>query len=243
MNWTLCEGPESPYSGVDCKWASANPRGGTSVRSRPKSVRNRAVTRGNISCLIVRQALRRQRILRWVGGQKPRLTKDGKSIICKTDNFLPLVVPGSSTNPESGSSGASLSQDSLGKEAEEAPGELVQPAFQVHPETGAIPRKTQNQNKKRDDSRDSDDRLRDLSEWLAVCTENLENAEFACIGTQFSGLRFRTSCESGIKIKEAQCLLSLPKRRKLRSLFANQNDKGSLQKTHWRSSTSSRKVW
>ena len=29
----------------------------------------------------------------------------------------------------------------------------------------------------------------------------------------------------------------------LRSLLANQNDKGSLQKTHWRSSTSSRKVW
>ena len=30
----------------------------------------------------------------WVSGQKPRLTKDGKSIIYKTDNFVPLVVPG-----------------------------------------------------------------------------------------------------------------------------------------------------
>ena len=30
----------------------------------------------------------------WTSGQKPRLTKDGKSIICKTDNFVPLVVPG-----------------------------------------------------------------------------------------------------------------------------------------------------
>ena len=29
-----------------------------------------------------------------VSGQKPRLTKDEKSIICKTDNFVPLVVPG-----------------------------------------------------------------------------------------------------------------------------------------------------
>ena len=30
----------------------------------------------------------------WVSGQEPRLTKDGKSIICKTSNFVPLVVPG-----------------------------------------------------------------------------------------------------------------------------------------------------
>ena len=34
-----------------------------------------------------------------------------------------------------------------------------------------------------------------------------------------------------------------PKRPKLRSLLLNQNDKGSLLKTHWRCSTSSRKVW
>ena len=30
----------------------------------------------------------------WVSGQEPRLTKNGKSITCKTDNFVPLVVPG-----------------------------------------------------------------------------------------------------------------------------------------------------
>ena len=29
-----------------------------------------------------------------VSGQEPRLTKDGKSITCKMDNFVPLVVPG-----------------------------------------------------------------------------------------------------------------------------------------------------
>ena len=40
----------------------------------------------------------------WVSGQKPRLTKDGKSIICKTDNIVFLVFPGLSTNPESSSS-------------------------------------------------------------------------------------------------------------------------------------------
>ena len=42
--------------------------------------------------------------------------------------------------------------------------------------------------------------------------------------------------------EESQYLYSLPKRPKLRSMLANQDDKGSLQKTHWRSSTSSRKM-
>ena len=71
---------------------------------------------------------------------------------------------------------------------------------------------------------------------LEEFTDNLED-------TELHALRFRTSYESGIKIQEAQYLFSLPERPKLRSLLANQNDKGSLQKTHWRSSTWNRKVW
>ena len=51
----------------------------------------------------------------WVSGRKPRKTKDGKTIICKSDNVVPLVVPGLSGNPESSSSVASLSQNSLRK--------------------------------------------------------------------------------------------------------------------------------
>ena len=48
----------------------------------------------------------------WVSGQKPRLIKDVKSIIGKTDNFVPRVVPGSG----SVSSSTSPSQDSLRRE-------------------------------------------------------------------------------------------------------------------------------
>ena len=33
-----------------------------------------------------------------VSGQKPRLTKEGKTIILKKDNFVPRVVPGLSAN-------------------------------------------------------------------------------------------------------------------------------------------------
>ena len=64
----------------------------------------------------------------WVSGQKPRLTKDGKSIIFKTDNFVRLVDSGLSTNSESVSSSTSPSQDSLRREAEIAAGDSMRPA-------------------------------------------------------------------------------------------------------------------
>ena len=44
----------------------------------------------------------------------------------------------------------------------------------------------------------------------------------ACARTRSSGLKFGTSNECGIKIKEAQYFYSLPKSLKLRSMFANQ---------------------
>ena len=50
----------------------------------------------------------------WVSGQEPRSTKNGKSILCKTDNYEPLVVPGLSVNSESSSSSATPSPESLG---------------------------------------------------------------------------------------------------------------------------------
>ena len=58
----------------------------------------------------------------WVSGQEPRLTQNGNSSICKTDNFVPLVVPGISVNSGSSSSSTSLPQESLRPEAEQASG-------------------------------------------------------------------------------------------------------------------------
>ena len=39
----------------------------------------------------------------WINGQKPRLIKNGIRIICNTENFVPIVVPGLSTSSSSGS--------------------------------------------------------------------------------------------------------------------------------------------
>ena len=102
------------------------------------------------------------------------------------------------------------------------------------------PSKTQNKNQKRDDNRDSDDRLGDLPEWLEEFADNLEDTEVPAPGhiSHYSDSERPTEVD-----QEAQYLCSLPKRSKLRSMLANQNDKGSLQKAHWRSSTSRRKNW
>ena len=58
-----------------------------SIRSRSKSIRGRASSRGNASSLVTWETVRE-----WVRGQKARLTKEEKTIECETDNFVPLVV-------------------------------------------------------------------------------------------------------------------------------------------------------
>ena len=40
----------------------------------------------------------------WINGQKPHLTKDGIRIICNTENFVPIVVPGLSSSSSASSS-------------------------------------------------------------------------------------------------------------------------------------------
>ena len=58
----------------------------------------------------------------WVSSQGPRLTKNVKNTICKTDNFVPLVVPRLSVNSDSSSSSTTPSPESLGPEVSPASG-------------------------------------------------------------------------------------------------------------------------
>ena len=114
----------------------------------------------------------------WVSGQKRRLTKEGKTIVCKTDNFVPLVVPGLSSISGAGSSSTSPSQDSSSTSSSTCPSPTLERSdeaasvnwCETHPET-----KTKIQ--KRDGNRDSDNRLRDLPEWLEEITDNLEDTK------------------------------------------------------------------
>ena len=68
----------------------------------------------------------------WFSGHKPRLTTRGKSIICKTDDFVPLVVPGLSANSGSVSSSVSPPKDSMRKGAERATRQVVLLASDWH---------------------------------------------------------------------------------------------------------------
>ena len=66
---------QNPYCGVDWQWRSAHPRGGTSIRSRSKSIPDSAMTQRSASSPIAGQALRRPRVLQWVG-QRSKATVD-----------------------------------------------------------------------------------------------------------------------------------------------------------------------
>ena len=56
----------------------------------------------------------------WASGQKPLLTKQGKKILCKTENCVPLVVHGLSSNSGTCSFSTSLPQDSSSTSASPA---------------------------------------------------------------------------------------------------------------------------
>ena len=103
----------------------------------------------------------------WVSGQKPRLTKEGETIICKTGNFVPLVSPGLSTNSGSVSSSTSPPQDSSRKRSGNSLWKQsairLQRSDEMAPGIRCDPSKTQN--KKRNDRKNSDDPLADLPEW------------------------------------------------------------------------------
>ena len=75
----------------------------------------------------------------------------------------------------------------------------------THQETGVQKYK---QNEKRNDSRDSDHRLRDLPEWLEEFTDYPEDIRIARARTRFPGLTHGTSNECGIEVKGAQYFLT-----------------------------------
>ena len=79
-----------------------------------ESVRNRATTRRNARCPIAKLALQRPWVLLWVC-HRSRATIDQtwENTTCKTDIFVPLVVPGLSVNSGSNSSSTTLPQESL----------------------------------------------------------------------------------------------------------------------------------
>ena len=59
----------------------------------------------------------------WINGQKPHLIKDGIRIICNTENFVPIVVPGltSSSSTSSSSLRTPIKQESHSSSSSSSP--------------------------------------------------------------------------------------------------------------------------
>ena len=102
-------------------------------------------------------------------GQRSKTTVDQT----REDIFMQLVLPGLSSSSDTSSSSTSLPQDSSSTSSSPAT-ERSEPAPGNWRETNPI---TQNQNKNSNGNQDSDDRLRDLLEWLGEFTDNLEGTE------------------------------------------------------------------
>ena len=153
------------HCGAYSQWRSANKRGSTGSYSWHCNYLKKRLLFLSLGKLCEDHGYSYE----WVSGQKPR---KGRQSYAKRDNFVPLVVPGSSTSSGSNSSSTSTLQDlSSTSPAQERSDELAPREW-----CGSHP-KTQNKNKKRDGNRDSDERLRDLPEWLEEFTDNLEDTE------------------------------------------------------------------
>ena len=93
----------------------------------------------------------------WASGQNPHLTKQGEKILRKTENFVPFVVPGLSSN----SGTVRLLHRYRRTHIVHLQVQLKSEMLIWHQETGAIHQKHETF-KKRDNNRASGNRLRDL---------------------------------------------------------------------------------
>ena len=164
----------------------------------------------------------------WINGQKPHLIKDGIRIICNTENFVPIVVPGlsfsssasSSTSPtplkqESRSSSSSSSPSSPAvdeisvREKEDAPDSDISPVpvSELVDERTGKPVETQaNQipktNKKETPIERRNPLDSEIPEWLQELRENLVDDAIPLQGGSHASSSHEISLEPTTKRRE-----------------------------------------
>ena len=116
----------------------------------------------------------------WINGQKPHLIKNGVRIICNTENFIPIVVLGSSTTSSPSSSGSALPtylpQESTGSTHIPASVECESADEQTraNPSFNSAKNPRPNQDEDHEQVR-GDPSFSEIPEWLQEFTENLVN--------------------------------------------------------------------
>ena len=94
---------------------SAYKWGSTSEFSRPWALRDGANPRWHACSLVIGVFCEEHGCTNeWASGQKQHLTKNGKTILCKKEKFVPIVLPGLSSSSSASSSSTSEPQDTSG---------------------------------------------------------------------------------------------------------------------------------
>ena len=183
----------------------------------------------------------------WINGQKPHLIKDGIRIICNTENFVPIVVPGLSNSSSgssstlrtsmkqeshsSSSSSSSPSSPTVGeiqvREREDAPNSDIYPVpvSKLVDDGSGQPEeiqanKNQKPNKKVTTIERGNPLDSEIPEWLQEFRENLVDDEIPLQGGSHASSSHEVSSEPTTKKREdlGKHSVDIPKRPKLRDL-------------------------
>ena len=167
----------------------------------------------------------------WINGQKPHLIKDGIRIICNTENFVPIVVPGltssssTSSSPlrtpikqeshsSSSSSSSSPSSPTAGemsvREREDAPNSDISPvpvSELVDDRTGQPVETQANKTPKPNKKKTTIERRNpcgdpEIPEWLQEFRENLVDDEIPLQGDSHASSSHEASLEPTTKRRE-----------------------------------------
>ena len=210
----------------------------------------------------------------WINGQKPHLIKDGIRIICTTENFVPIVVPGLSSSSSgssstlrtsmkqeshsSSSSSSSPSSPTVGemsvREREDASNSDISPvpvSIWVDDGSGQLEEIQANKISKPNKKETTMERGNpcgdsEIPEWLQEFKENLVDDEIPFQGGSHASSSHEASLEPTTKRRE-----DLGKHSVYTHFLEDRNCEickrikiqFPMQKTQWRSRTSSRKFW
>ena len=149
----------------------------------------------------------------WINGQKPQLIKDGIRIICNTENFVPIVVPGL-TSSSSASSSSLPSSPTVGemsvREREDASNRDISPVpvSELVDDRTVKPVETQaNQIPKTNKKETTIERGNlcddpEIPEWLQEFRENLVDDEIPLQGGSHASSSHEASLEPTTKRRE-----------------------------------------
>ena len=146
----------------------------------------------------------------WINGQKPHLIKGGIRIICNTENFVPIVVPGltSSSSASSSTSRTPLKQESPSsssssspssptvgemsvREREDAPNSDISPVSELVDDRSGKPEEIQANTTPKTNKKESTIERgnpcgdSEIPEWLQEFKENLVDDEIPLQGGSY----------------------------------------------------------